>query len=570
MHRIQFIRSIITLLLILEISGCASTTSNNRRSPAWNEDDRKHIPKPEGNSEDQIWDIIDHYFFYEIGKALDIGWTMRKIGYELGIVGKKEAVNLNSVDDTPNSSWFTHRHGMKRLTTDELIRGPDMTDGPEASGAITIIKGKFEGGSLGFIIIDSRGDKYVLKFDGPGWYEMASAAEVITTKFFYAAGYNVPENHIFYFHASQLIIGPKVMVPTPDGRKRKMTREDLAEMLNSQSKRKDGKIRSVASKWLSGVPVGPFHFHGRRKDDPNDRVEHDDRRELRGLRVLSSWLGDTDRRMANTLDMYVTDENDKSYIKHYLIDMGSTLGSNWGRPHPPKYGNEYALDLVNISKAFLMAGYYEDPWDYTDSMHYESIGWFESEVFDPEKWVAVYPNPASENMTYRDAYWGSKIVMAFTDEDIEAIVKTGNLSDLKAERYLIETLIKRRNKIVSYWFSKVNPLDEFHVENSGSDGYIFRFTDMALRAGVVEPDGNKYTVRVTNLRDNTVSKIKLADDNSFLLPSTRKSNGTLPDFEIEIRTQRGTQDLFSKAVGINIVYREKRKEYEVISIRRES
>ena len=109
---------------------------------------------------------------------------------------------------------------------------------------------------------------------------------------------------------------------------------------------------------MSGVPVGPFHFHGRRKDDPNDRVEHDDRRELRGLRVLSSWLGDTDRRMANTLDMYVTDENDKSYIKHYLIDMGSTLGSNWGRPHPPEYGNEYALDLVNISKAFLMAGYY--------------------------------------------------------------------------------------------------------------------------------------------------------------------------------------------------------------------
>ncbi len=349
-----------------------------------------------------------------------------------------------------------------------------------------------------------------------------------------------------------------------------MTREDLVEMLGSQPKRKDGKIRSVASKWLSGVPVGPFHFHGRRKDDPNDRVDHDDRRELRGLRVLSSWLGDTDRRMANTLDMYITDENEKSYLKHYLLDMGSTLGSNWGRPHPPKYGYEYALDLVNISKAFLMAGYYEDPWDYTDSVHYESVGWYESEMFDPGGWVAVYPNPASENITYRDAYWGSKIVMAFTDEDIESIVKTGRLSDPEAERYLIETLIKRRDKIVSYWFTKVNPLDEFHVEKFGFDGYIFRFADMAIKAGVVEPERNEYTIRVSNLRDNSVSTIKLADDNSFLLPSTSKSDGVLPDFDIEIRTRRGTQSIFSKAVSINIVYRARRKEYVVVFVRRES
>lgn len=198
MHRIHFIKSILTFLLLIALLGCAAKSSNSKESPIWEEDDRNHVPQPENNSEDQLWDIIDHYFFYEIGKALDLGWTMRKIGNELGIVGKKEAVNLNSVDDTPNSSWFTHRHWKKKLTTSELIRGPDMTDGPDTVGIITITKGKFEGGSLGFTVVDSRGHKYVLKFDGPGWYELASAAEVITTKFLYASGYNVPENHIFF------------------------------------------------------------------------------------------------------------------------------------------------------------------------------------------------------------------------------------------------------------------------------------------------------------------------------------------------------------------------------------
>ena len=41
--------------------------------------------------------------------------------------------------------------------------------------------------------------QYLVKFDPLSNPELASAADVITSKFFYALGYNVPENYVVYF-----------------------------------------------------------------------------------------------------------------------------------------------------------------------------------------------------------------------------------------------------------------------------------------------------------------------------------------------------------------------------------
>ena len=97
--------------------------------------------------------------------------------------------------------------------------------------------------------------------------------------------------------------------------------------------------------------------------------------------------------------------------------------------------------------------------------HYPSIGKFEWKVFDPERWVPEYPNPAFLNRLPDDEFWGAKLVTAFTDDDIRAIVSMGQLSDKKAEDWLVECLIKRRDKIGQVYFSKVLPLDKFAIEN---------------------------------------------------------------------------------------------------------
>ena len=316
----------------------------------WYDADAEHIPEPAEIVENQIWDIADHTFFYQVGKVLDLGWSARRLGNLVGVVGPRRADNVNVLDEAVNSSWYTNRHFQRRMSLDELAQGPGRAQ-PDDSGPWEIVAGKFEGGTSGFTIKDPSGAYFLLKFDSEGNNEMGSAAEAIATKVLHAAGYNVPRNSVVYFDPALLTIGPKAKVPTPDGRKRPMEEADLQAILDNIIPQSDGRLRCVASAFLKGKPVGIFEYHGTRKDDSNDRVDHQHRRELRGLRVIGSWMNDADRRAANTLDMYVEEADGRRYVKHFIIDMGSAFGSNNLMPHLPKYGNEYVWDPRTVFRS---------------------------------------------------------------------------------------------------------------------------------------------------------------------------------------------------------------------------
>ena len=88
----------------------------------------------------------------------------------------------------------------------------------------------------------------------------------------------------------------------------------------------DGTYRAVAARQLSGRVIGPFKYFGTRNDDPNDIVPHEDRRELRALKVFGAWTNLTDMKAGNTLDTVVT-ENGRGVVRHYLQDVGSTFGT---------------------------------------------------------------------------------------------------------------------------------------------------------------------------------------------------------------------------------------------------
>ena len=51
-----------------------------------------------------------------------------------------------------------------------------------------------------------------MKFDPPSNPEMSTAAEIISTKFLYAMGFNVPENYLAYAGPDDFEIGPEAMV----------------------------------------------------------------------------------------------------------------------------------------------------------------------------------------------------------------------------------------------------------------------------------------------------------------------------------------------------------------------
>jgi hypothetical protein len=80
-----------------------------------------------------------------------------------------------------------------------------------------------------------------------------------------------------------------------DGQKHPLTRNDLDRVLQLAARRPDGSSRITASRAFEGIPVGPFRYDGTRRDDPNDVVPHEHRRELRGLRVFAAWLNQSSR-----------------------------------------------------------------------------------------------------------------------------------------------------------------------------------------------------------------------------------------------------------------------------------
>jgi hypothetical protein len=406
------------------------------------------------------------------------------------------AVNVNTVDEVPDSGWFTNRIGREAWAPERISRGPDSGTGP-APGPWTIIGAKSEGITPGLTIRDSGGDVYFIKFDPPDHPEMASGAEVISTKFFHAAGYHTPENYIATVRRDQLTIGADAVM-NEDGRKRPMEARDVDILLELAARSADGSYRVLASKGLPGRPRGPFRYYGTRPDDPNDIYPHEHHRELRGLQVFAAWLNHDDSRSVNTLDMLARDGG-RSLIRHHLIDFGSTLGSGSTRAQTTRAGNEYIWEARPTLITMLTLGLYVRPWVKVPYPDIPSVGRIESTYFRPENWKPEYPNPAFRNARPEDRFWAARILSRFSEADIRAAVATARYSDRRAADYLIETLLVRRAKVLSAWLNGTNPVVDPRLEDSGT----IRFQNAAEQAGVARA-AERYTVAWSRF-DNATS-----------------------------------------------------------------
>ena len=58
--------------------------------------------------------------------------------------------------------------------------------------------------------------------------------------------------------------------------------------------------------------------------------------------------------------------------------------------------------------------------------------------------------------------------MAFSDDLIRAVVNTGRFTDARAEKYLGDVLIKRRDKIGRAYLAGINPVVNPRLDASGS------------------------------------------------------------------------------------------------------
>jgi len=530
-------------------------------------DDRKPVSEPKNRDVNIARDVIEKQFFDQMEQSFDLSRQIRNI------FGKpKQAYNINAFDEVENSSWFTNRNHVKEFTNDEIALGPNTRAEPDTSGIWMITQVKAEGVTPGFRIKDSQGEGYVIKFEPAGYAEMVSGAEVVSTKLFYAAGYNTPENYIVYFDPKILRIDSKVKYTDIMGRKRPFTDRDLKTILKRVEILPNGLIRAAASKLLTAKAfLGPFYYKGVRNDDANDVIPHQHRRELRGLKVIAAWLNHFDTKANNSLDVFI----EEGYVKHYLIDFGSTLGSNGNEPQPSLIGNENAFDPHQIAINTITFGSFLSPWEKEMNIRYPSIGNFESESFHPQKYKFIIPNPAFELMTDRDGFWGAKIVMSFTDEQLKTAVAQGQYSDPEAEEYLLRTLIERRDKVGRYWFNRANPLDKFVLRKNIYGYEQLHFVDLAVDKKLEQAKDAQYRYLIIPQKRKLSEYQNIGNSTTIKIPSVSEviskneiSNISKFQFEVTIQTKHG-KNKWSKWIKVYLAPTESDSNLRIIGILRQ-
>src|SRR5262245_55722751 len=421
------------------------------------------------------------------GAALSQLDLLYDLSYNLfALPGRKpsglRAENINTIDEVPNSSWFTNRIGTRALTIDEIVRGPIVGAPPDPSHWV-IAREKTSGSHPGITATDAAGTTWFLEFDPSYYPNAATAAPVMATKIFWALGYNQVESFISTFDPKRVSIDPKATFLRPNGKRTPVTHGDIEELLEHAARRPDGSYRVFAGRLIPGKVIGNFRYQGTRPDDPNDLVEHQHRRELRALYVFGAWTNVTDFKAENTLDTIVT-ENGHSIVKHYLQDVGSSFGV-CNDIHTWDVSWEHFYNGKALAKRFASFGFALSPWQTVKYTEGPEIGKFEGDRFDPREWRGHTPNAAVLEMRDDDAFWAARRVAAFSDDMVRAIVHTGEFSDPASEKAIADIMIKRRDKILQAYLPAVNPIVTPSLQNDR-----LSFENAAVSAGVADaPEG---------------------------------------------------------------------------------
>src|SRR4029077_5123053 len=139
------------------------------------------------------------------------------------------AGNTNTIDEVPDSSWFTNRIGAAPITATQLARGVNSDTAPSPE-KWTLLREKSAGTNPGFTARDGNGQTWFLQFDAPEFPEASSADVEINTKLFWALGYNQVETFITTFDPARVEIDPKATIKRPSGARTPFTRDDITRV----------------------------------------------------------------------------------------------------------------------------------------------------------------------------------------------------------------------------------------------------------------------------------------------------------------------------------------------------
>jgi hypothetical protein len=87
-------------------AGCAGPREFSSAPPVWRDDDRHPFkPKPDDSFVPLYWDGADHMVF-------------RPLSHAFLLETPHESRNVNSMEEVPDSSWFTNRIGRRSMSVE--------------------------------------------------------------------------------------------------------------------------------------------------------------------------------------------------------------------------------------------------------------------------------------------------------------------------------------------------------------------------------------------------------------------------------------------------------------------
>jgi hypothetical protein len=461
--------------------GCVPPGRFSLRDPVWHDPDQQPFgPRPPEYVASPLWEASDADIFRPLTRI----FAARPA---------EEAIDVNAFDEVPDSSWFTNRLSLARLRPDELERGPCTEHGPSSSGPWTVTGAEDAAAAPVLLVRDASGVNYRLSVDGLVQGARASAAEVIVSRLYYGAGYFVPCSRIILLDRSQLSLAPDAQRQTVGGGHQALGATDLAAVYENALHSSDGRMRALLTQLPEGSSVGPFAFQGVRGDDPNDVVPHEDRRELRALRLLAAWVDHVRPPQESTLALWIETSKDQGYLRHAMVGFDDCLGKLWEPPRlARRIGYSHYFDVGATLDDWLTLGLRKRPWESARfGASGKVLGYYRTVDFEPEAWKPVYPNAAFGRMSERDAAWMARILLGFGNEELAAVMAAAELDDPALEHELTSVLQGRRDRILERYLTRVSPLTRPQIRPSTRSELCLE--DLELARGTA-PSARAYAV----------------------------------------------------------------------------
>jgi hypothetical protein len=342
-----------------------------------------------------------------------------------------KALDVNAMDEVPFSSWFWPIP----LTTTQFFRAYNVDGPPQAPSTVS-----------GNVLTDARGKKYRLSPDPADAPATSTAAAVIASRLLRASGYRTPE----------------VWLANQGGK------------------------RMSATRWPVGIELGPTEMSSTRSDDPNDRVDHRDRRSLRAMVVFAAWLDIRSLARDRIVDAYIgTPPN--GHVQHFIVGLGDALGAgSVGNPGPlyqpgGKVGGNGFKNLVTLGLSRPV------PTRPTvkSLLVYSPEGAAEFSLSRP--WEPV------DRLLADDGYWAAKRILRIPQPIIREAIRLANLPEEGVASHIERVLEVRRQLLAKSWFARVTPCElvtlqganlvlrdeavAWDFERASESRYVVRFFD---------------------------------------------------------------------------------------------